>query len=48
MLRSEAVTRIGALERAGLNRPTHDQELIDAIMTDDGNPTLGGEERRAG
>lgn len=41
MLRNEAVTRIEALQRAGLNRPTHDQELVDAIMTDDGNPTPG-------
>ena len=48
MLRKEAVARIEALQRAGLNRPTHDQELADAIMTDDGNPTPGGEERRAG
>ena len=38
-LRSEAVTRIEALQQAGLNRPTHDQELVDAIMSDDGNPT---------
>ena len=48
MLRNEAVTRIEALQRAGLDRPAHDQELVDAIMTDDGNPTPGGEERRAG
>ena len=40
LLRDEAVTRIAALQRAGLNRPTHDQEL-DAILTDDGNPTPG-------
>ena len=38
MLRSEAVTRIEALQHAGLNRPTHEQELLDAIMTDDGTP----------
>jgi hypothetical protein len=44
MLRNEAVTRIEALQRASLDRPTHDQELVDAIMTDDGNPTPGGEE----
>ena len=43
MLRKEAVTRIEALQRGGLNRPTHDQELADAIMADDGNPTPGGE-----
>jgi len=48
MLRSEAVTRIEALQHAGLKRPPHDQELVDAIMTDDGNPTPGGEERLAG
>lgn len=48
MLRNEAVTRIEALQRGGLNRPAHDQELVDAILTDDGNPTPGGEERRAG
>jgi len=47
MLRNEAVTRIEALQRGGLNRPAHDQELVDAILTDDGNPTPGGEERRA-
>ena len=43
MLRNEAVTRIEALQRGGLNRPAHDQELVDAIMTDDGNPTPSGE-----
>ena len=48
MLRNEAVTRIEALQRAGMNRLTHDQDLADAIMTDDGNPTPGGEERTAG
>ena len=48
MLRKEAVTRIEALQHAALNRPAHDQGLVDAIMTDDGNPTPGGEERRAG
>ena len=48
MLRNEAVTRIEALQRAALSHPTHDQALVDAIMTDDGNPTPGGDERRAG
>ena len=48
VLRSEAVTRIEALKHADLERPAHDQERVDAIMTDDGNPTPGGEERRAG
>ena len=48
MLRNEAVTRIEALQRAALTRPADDQALVDAIMTDDGNPTPGGEERRAG
>ena len=48
MLRSQAVTRIEALQRAALNRPAHDQALVDAILTDDGNPTPGGEERHAG
>jgi hypothetical protein len=47
LLRNEAVTRIATLQRAGLNRTTHDQELVDAIMTDDGSPTPVGEERRA-
>jgi hypothetical protein len=32
---------IEALHRAALNRPSHDPELVDAIMTDDGNPTPG-------
>ena len=38
MLRKEAVTRIAALQRTGLDRTTPDQELVEAIMTDDGNP----------
>ena len=48
MLRNEAVVRIEALQRTGLNRPTDDQELVDAVMSDDGNPTPGSEERPAG
>jgi hypothetical protein len=47
MLRNEAVTRIAALQHTGLNHPAHDRELVDAIMTDDGSPTPGGEKRRA-
>ena len=48
MLRNEAVTRIEALQRAGLSHPSHDQTLVDAIMSDDGNPTPGSDERRTG
>jgi len=40
LLRSEAVRHIEALLR-DQNRPA-DQDLIDAIMADDGNPTPGG------
>jgi len=47
MLRNEAVARIEALQRAGLNYRSRDQELVDAIMSDDGNPTPGSEERPA-
>ena len=46
LLRNEAVTRIAALQRAGPHPATHDQELVDAIMTDDGNPTPVGDKRR--
>lgn len=41
LLRGEAVARIEALQRTGLNRTTPDQELVDGILTDDGNPTPG-------
>jgi len=40
LLRNEAVRHIEALLR-DQNRPA-DQDLIDAIMADDGNPTPGG------
>ena len=48
MLRHEAVARIDALRRAELNHRHHDQALVDAVMTDDGNPTPGDEDRRTG
>ena len=37
-LRREAVTRIEELKRAGSDANAHDQELVEAIMTDDGGP----------
>jgi hypothetical protein len=37
ILRLEAVTRIEKLRQAGTDR-CYDQELVDAIMTDDGGP----------
>jgi hypothetical protein len=36
MLRSEAVMRIEELKHAGSDHPCYDQELVEAIMTDDG------------
>ena len=36
MLRREAVTRIEELKRAGSDDDMHDQEFVEAIMTDDG------------
>ena len=38
MLRREAVAQIEALSRQGPDDKPHDQELVDAIMTDDGGP----------
>jgi hypothetical protein len=47
MLRSEAMTRIAALQRAGPSPAPQDQELVNAIRTDDGSPTPSGEQRPA-
>lgn len=41
MLRNEAVARIEAMQRLALSRSAYDPQLVDAIMTDDGNPTPG-------
>ena len=35
---SEAVARIEELQRAGSDDDLYDQELVEAIMTDDGGP----------
>ena len=40
MLRREAVAQIEALNHQELDDQPYDQELADAIMTDDGSPTL--------
>ena len=37
-LRGEAVSRIKALQRAESGRKRYDQDVVDAIMTDDGAP----------
>ena len=37
-LRREAVAQIEALSRRGPDDKPYDQELVDAIMTDDGSP----------
>lgn len=39
MLRRQAVTQIEALSRQGLHDSPYDQELVNAIMTDDGCPS---------
>lgn len=39
MLRSEAVTRIEELKHAGSDYHCYDQDLVEAIMTDDGGPS---------
>ena len=39
MLRREAVAQIEALSRQGPEDKPYDQELVDAIMTDDGCPS---------
>lgn len=39
MLRREAVAQIEALNHQGPDDQAHDQELVDAIMTDDGSPS---------
>ena len=44
-LRREAVSRIEALLGAGRDDQVYDQELADAILTDDGNPTQPGATR---
>jgi hypothetical protein len=38
MLRRKAVAQIEALSRQGPDDTPYDQELVDAIMTDDGSP----------
>jgi hypothetical protein len=38
MLRRKAVAQIEALSRQGADDTPYDQELFDAIMTDDGSP----------
>jgi hypothetical protein len=43
MLRREAVARIEALQRTGPNDNLYDQELVEAIMTDDGGPVQAWE-----
>lgn len=39
MLRSEALTRIEELKHAGSDPHRYEQELVEAIMTDDGGPS---------
>jgi len=43
MLRREAVARIEELQRTGPNDNMYDQELVEAIMTDDGGPVQAWE-----
>jgi hypothetical protein len=38
ILRREAVARIEALKRGGSDDTRYDQDLVEAIMTDDGGP----------
>lgn len=42
-LRREAVARIEELQRAGSDDNLYDQELVEAIMADDGGPTRARE-----
>ena len=39
MLRSEAIAQIAALSRYEVDERPYDEELADAIMTDDGSPS---------
>jgi hypothetical protein len=41
MLRREAVLRIEAVKHAATDCPVYDQELVEAIMTDDGGLSPG-------
>ena len=41
-LRREAVAQIDSLTRAGVDDRVFDQELAEAMMTDDGGPSGGG------
>jgi hypothetical protein len=43
MLRREAVARIEELQCAGPNDNLYDEELVEAIMTDDGGPVQAWE-----
>ena len=43
MLRREALAQIEALRRLGPDDASYDQELVDAIMTDDGGLSPGSE-----
>jgi hypothetical protein len=43
MLRREAVARIEELRRAGSDENPYDQELVEAIMADDGSPAQAWE-----
>ena len=45
-LRSDAVTRIDELKRAGSDRHMQDTELAEAVMTDEGGPPRKDEGRR--
>ena len=46
MLRREAVDRIDELQRAGPNDNMYNQELVEAIMADDGGPAQAGMDMR--
>ena len=41
-LRREAVAQIDSLTRVGVDHSVFDQELAEAMMTDDGGPSGGG------
>jgi hypothetical protein len=43
MLRREAVERIQELQRAGSDDNVYDQDLVEAIMSDDGGPAQAAE-----
>ena len=48
MLRRQALARIEELQRAGSDDNLYDQDLVEAIMTDDGGPVIPQPQRADG